>query len=166
MFFFSVRSVSGAERFGCGVFRVRSVWGVCLDVCVNHFSFFADDTPTEAECLETVAHLLSMVQNRELQVQGLQGLSQMAASHPAARAAVAQLAWASLVECAAHEDEEVRRCSITAMADLLSVEPSASFVQIEPQLTARLQRGLQSTVPEIVRQSIRALNNLPHGNGI
>jgi hypothetical protein len=84
----------------------------------------------------------------------------MAAGHPSARAAVAQLAWARLLECAGHADEEVLRCSITAMADLLSSEPSAAVLQVKPELfaaVAHFQRGLQSTVPEIVRQSTRGL---------
>lgn len=107
-----------------------------------------------------------MMRNPELQAQGLQSLSQMAASHSAARVAVTQLAWERLVQCAGHVDEDVHRCAITAMADLLSSEPTASVVRFKPDLhtaVAHIRRGLQSKVQEVARQSARALHSLGMG---
>lgn len=99
----------------------------------------------------------------KLWAQGLQGLSQMAAGSHAAKSAVMQRAWDKLVECTGCEDEDVHRCAITAVADLLSSEPVSSAVLTKPNFGTALHNielKLQSRVPEVVRQSNRALANL------
>jgi hypothetical protein len=98
-----------------------------------------------------------------MKAQGLQGLSQMAAGPCVAKAAVTQQAWDTLVECTGCEDEDVHRCAITAVADLLSSEPASSAVLSKPNLAAALtniESRLQSLVPEVARQSKRSLDNL------
>lgn len=128
-------------------------------ICVS-----ADDAaPTEQECRDAVKNLLVMTLTPNMKAQGLQGLSQMAAGPCVAKAAVTQQAWDTLVECTGCEDEDVHRCAITAVADLLSREPASSAVLSKPNLAAALtniESRLQSLVPEVARQSKRSLDNL------
>ena len=130
----------------------------------NDFVSLGDDAaPTEQECKDAANNLLSMTLTPNMKAQGLLGLSQMAAGSCVAKAAVTQQAWDMLVECTGCEEEDIHRCAITAVADLLSSEPASSVVLSKPNLEAamaNIELKRQSQVPEVVRQSKRALDNL------
>jgi len=125
--------------------------------------FPEEEPPTSEEYEETVSCLVAMFESRcmDIQSQAIQALAQLTTGIEAAKKAVFKRGWGVLVSGLASSVEDIHRCAVSGIANLLEDNREVGeCIERTQGLIAAIVALVSSGILQVARESARALANL------